>query len=71
MVYHFLILLLVTTCSQLCLKKKKSPFSTCRFYSCVEGHEPVVLIIKTLDEEVIIINLTIVGTYYLIFYLAL
>lgn len=32
----------------------------------MEGHEPVVLIIKTLDEEVIVINLTILGSYYLL-----
>lgn len=36
---------------------KRSPFSTYRLYSCVEGHEPVVLIIKTLDEEVTITHL--------------
>lgn len=66
MVVHFLILL--TVCSQLCfyfIFLNKQPFSTYRFYSCVEGHEPVVLIIKTLDEEVIVINLTILGSYYL------
>lgn len=30
----------------------------------MEGHEPVVLTIKTLDEEVIIINRTILESYY-------
>lgn len=62
---HFLILL--TVCSQLC-KKKKSLFPTYRLYSCVEGHEPVALIIKTLEEEVIIINLRILASYSLTFY---
>lgn len=36
------------------LNIKPSSFSilTTRFYSHVEGHEPAVLIVKTMDEEV-------------------
>lgn len=34
------------------IKPSSFPISTTRFYSHVEGHEPAVLIVKTMDEEV-------------------
>ena len=42
-------------------------FLSYRLYSHVEGHEPALLIIKTVDEEVTLDNILNIGVHWIMF----